>query len=110
MSRPAIDLNLVASEPQLSEWPVGLAKRRKGNEHDDKWNRAGGANAKPGTEMPYVRANNSPLSAGRNCWPLPDQLASRSADDGPAEPRLGKAKRLEAPRHCHSQCENPALT
>ena len=53
---------------------------------------------------------NSPLPPGRNCRPFPDQLASRSADDGSAKSWLGKAKHLEARRHCHSQCEDRALT
>ena len=55
MSRPVIDLNPLAPEPQLSERVrlEGLAKRRIGNEHD-KWNRAGGANAKTATEMPMT--------------------------------------------------------
>jgi hypothetical protein len=41
---------------------------------------------------------NSPLPPGRNCRPFPDQLASRSADDGSAKSWLGQAKRLEARR------------
>ena len=45
---------------------------------------------------------NSPLPAGRNRRPFPDQLASRDADDGSAKPRLGKAKHLEARRHLPS--------
>ena len=111
MSRPVIDLNPLAPEPQLSERVrlEGLAKRRIGNEHD-KWNRAGGANAKTGTEIPMTGLTNSPLPPGRNCRPFPDQLASRSADDGSAKSWLGKAKHLEARRHCHSQCEDRALT
>ena len=60
MSRPVIDLNPLAPEPQLSERVrlEGLAKRRIGNEHD-KQNRAGGANAKTGTEMPRDWSNDS---------------------------------------------------
>ena len=52
MSRPVIDLNPLAPEPQLSERVQleGSAKRRIGNEHDNKWNRDGGANAKTETE------------------------------------------------------------
>ena len=111
MSRPVIDLNPLAPEPQLSESVrlEALPKRRIGNEHD-KWNRAGGANAKTGTEMPMTGLTNSPLPPGRNCRPFPDQLASRSADDGSAKSWLGQAKRLEARRHCRSQCEDRALT
>lgn len=67
MSRPVIDLNPLAPEPQLSERVRldGLAKRRIGNEHD-KWNRAGGANAKTGTEMPHDRSNELSAPAGKN--------------------------------------------
>jgi hypothetical protein len=59
MSCPVIDLNPLAPEPQLSERvrPKGSAKRRIGNDHDNKWNRAGDANAKTGTEMPQDRSN-----------------------------------------------------
>ena len=65
MSRPVIDLN-PAPEPQLSERvrPEGLAKRRISNEHDNKWNRAGGANAKTGTEMSHDRSNELSAPAG----------------------------------------------
>ena len=65
MSRPVIDLN-PAPEPQLSERVrlEGLAKRRIGNEHD-KWNRAGGANAKTGTEMSHDRSNELSAPAGK---------------------------------------------
>jgi hypothetical protein len=68
MSRPVIDLNPLAPEPQLSERVrlEGLAKRRIGNEHDNKWNRAGGANAKTGTEMPHDRSNELSAPAGKN--------------------------------------------
>jgi hypothetical protein len=66
MSRPVIDLNPLAPEPQLSERVrlEGLTKRRIGNEHD-KWNRAGGANAKTGTEMPHDRSNELSAPAGK---------------------------------------------
>jgi hypothetical protein len=66
MSRPVIDLNPLAPEPQLSERVrlEGLTKRRIGNEHH-KWNRADGANAK-GTEMPHDRSNELSAPAGKN--------------------------------------------
>src|SRR6478735_10051624 len=63
-----------------------------------------------GTDCPMTGLTNSPLPPGRNCRPFPDQLASRSADDGSAKSWLGQAKRLEARRHCRSQCEDRALT
>jgi hypothetical protein len=49
MSRPVIDLN-PAPEPQLSERvrPEGLAKRRIGNEHDNKWNPGWGCKRQDG--------------------------------------------------------------
>jgi hypothetical protein len=66
MSRPVIDHNPLAPKPQLSERvrPEGLANRRMGNEHD-KWNRAGGANAKTGTEMLHDRSNELSAPAGK---------------------------------------------
>ena len=66
MSRPVIDLNPLAPElssPSESR-PEGLTKRRIGNEHH-KWNRADGANAKTGTEMPHDRSNELSAPAGK---------------------------------------------
>jgi hypothetical protein len=66
MSRPVIDLNPPAPEPQfLARVRLeGLPKRRIGNEHD-KWNRAGGANAKTGTQMRHDRSNELSAPAGK---------------------------------------------
>ena len=108
MSRPVIDLNPLALEPQLSERVrlEGLAKRRIAT------NGTGLAVQTPRRvrKCPMTGLTNSPLPPGRTCRPFPDQLASRSADDGSAKSWLGQAKRLEARRHCRSQCEDRALT